>query len=607
MARGRPTIRVAIAALGLVVAGAMGARADLLQDLGATFERVAQELQATFPKVEARIVLVEGAQVRLAGSGLTALRPGLELVAYRKGALFRHPITSQPLGHAEEEVATLVVTSIEGDQATARVAVTEGGRTPIAGDGARLTAGRIPVAVLPTLGVQVAGETPQDTALLLVSRFSALLEKTGRFLAVEPQRVLEAVGPAGSAAPPSPLEVARKLRAPAVLTSRVVEEGRARHLETAWISGRTGATLVASRTPLVRAAYPPRFAWEQTPELERRYPLDGPLRGLALAGVDGDGRPDLVVADERGITIQALQDGSLVPVAGATFRPGGLVLSVDAADVNGTGRPQIVVVDARLVGDAVHSTVLELVGGRLRPIYEARDRYLRVIPVGGESWLVEQAIGLTEPFGARIRRLVWRDGRYHDGPTLSVPKDVTVYGLALLRLTGAAEPDVVALTGEDRLTVWTARGRRIWTSAEAYGGPAVTFPMSAATERRDEIRIGRIRGRIIALPDRPEGPEILVFGNFIPLVGGARTLFPGVAPTLFTQGRIHRLRWTEGQFIPVWQSRTTDGYIADFAYGSMDGDGFPKVVVGVVPRGLNLDTLNPVGRPRAQLVVYELP
>jgi hypothetical protein len=70
---------------------------------------------------------------------------------------------------------------------------------------------------------------------------------------------------------------------------------------------------------------------------------------------------------------------------------------------------------------------------------------------------------------------------------------------------------------------------------------------------------------------------------------------------------MHRLRWQDGGFITLWRSSITEGYIADFAMGPVDSDGVPKVVVGVIPRGFNLNTLNPLGRPRAQLIVYELP
>jgi len=598
------TIAAVVLLLMLVVPS--GAWADVLQDLGATFEQVAQELRAAFPKVESRIVAVEGSEVRLEGPEVAPLRPGLELVAYRKGEPFRHPITNQPLGRAEDEVAVLVVTAVAGTQATARVAVTEGGRTPQVGDGARITAGRIQVAVLPPLGANVPGETVEQTALLLVSRFSALLEKTGRFLAVEPRRVLETATPPGGATPPSALEVAKTLRAPAVLSSRLVQEGRDRYLDTAWISGRTGATLATMRTPLARANFPSRFAWERTPELERRHPLEGPARGLAVADLDGDGRAELLVADERVITVYRWQEGIGPVSTGVEFRTAGLVLSLDAADVNGTGRAQVIVVDYQGGGEFITSTVLELAGERLRPIYETRGRFLRVVPVGRESWLLEQTAGQSEPFEPGIRRLLWREGTYREGARLRLPSGVSVYGFALMRLTGSPEPEMVALLPEDRLAVWTAKGQRLWTSPDAYGGAAVTFPYAPMGEPRDRIDvIGRILGRLHPVSGPGDEADILVWENLLPIGGQFRTLLPRLAAIAFAEGRMHRLRWKDGAFQRVWQSQITDGYIVDFGYGDLDGDGAPEVVVGVVPRGVNLASL--VGRPKAHLVLYELP
>ncbi len=592
----------------LVVLGSVAARGDLLQDLGATFQQVAQELASAFPKVETHVVAVDGTEVRVEGPGVSGLRPGLELTAYRKGAVFRHPVTNQPLGQAEEALATLIVTEVSGDQATTSVVAGEESRTPAVGDGARITAGRLPVAVLPPVGVTSTFETADQTALLLVARFSAQLEKTGRFLAAEPRKVLDAAtGPAGGPTP-SAIELARTLGVPAVLTTRLVQDGRTRTLETAWISGRTGAVLWTERTPLARAVLAPRFAWETTPEIQRQYPVDGPVRGVAVADLDGDGRPEVVVADERRAQVYRWVDGrGPVAVPGAEFRPAGQILSVDAADVNGAGRAQLVVVDYQPEGAVLHATVIELVGEQLRTLYETQGHYLRIVRVGSEPWLLEQAAGRREVFEPSIRRLVWDGGGYRPGAVLRVPGGVTVYGLALMRLTGSPEPDIVALTSDDRLVAWTARGQRLWASADHYGGATVTFAYNVAgRDVAQAALIGRVQGRIITLPPDPAGPELLVVENVLPL-GQVTSVLPGVAPLLFTRGRIHRLRWKEGAFQRVWASGATDGYIADFGYGDLDRDGAPDVVVGVVPRGLNLETLNPLGRPKAQLVLYELP
>ena len=143
---------------------------------------------------------------------------------------------------------------------------------------------------------------------------------------LDPQKVLDLIAQdrGSSATPP---EIARRLGGVAVLTSLLVREGTTRVLETTWISGQTGETLVALRAPLTPATFPPRFAWEQTPELERQYPLEGPVRALGLGDIDGDGRAELVVGDEQNLTTyRTLEGGNPVPVEGAGFSVGGLIL-----------------------------------------------------------------------------------------------------------------------------------------------------------------------------------------------------------------------------------------------------------------------------------------
>jgi hypothetical protein len=586
-------------------------RADVLQDLGTTYQKVAEELAAAFPKVEAQIASVGPEGVRIEGPGADQLRPGLELSVFRRGQVFRHPVTNQPLGHTELVLGTVVVTAVEAAGATGRLVPLADRPPPIPGDGVRITAGRLPVAVLPTLGVQAPFDSADQTQLLLVARFSALLEKTGRFLAVEPQRVLEVVGRERGSSP-SPLEVTRRLGGVAVLTSRLAREGATRVLETAWISGTTGEQLVTTRTPLITAAYPPRFVWEQTPELERKYPLDGVVRALALGDVDGDGRGELVVGDEQTLTAyRAGEGGAPVPVEGLSYRVGGLVLSVDAAPVATPGRTQLVVVDQRGEGRlGVRARVLEWSSDGYRVLHETSGRYLRVIRVGTEDWLLEQGAGETDPFEPDVRRLQWDGERFQEGARLRVPRGVSIYGLALVRLSGSQDPDIVAFTDDYRLGAWTARGQRLWTSGDPLGGSAVTFEFNpdggARRQAGGDSLVARVAGRVVPVPGTT-APEVLVYENLLPVLQQARGILPRLAATLFDRGRVHRLRWRDGAFVRVWQSGTTEGYIADFGYGDLDGDGIPEVVVGVVPRGFDLDTLSPLGRPRGRILAYELP
>ena len=67
---------LALAVLAALLGVARPARADILQDLGASYQKVAEQLVAAFPKAEVRVTAVTPDGVRVEGAGVENLRPG---------------------------------------------------------------------------------------------------------------------------------------------------------------------------------------------------------------------------------------------------------------------------------------------------------------------------------------------------------------------------------------------------------------------------------------------------------------------------------------------------------------------------------------------------
>lgn len=256
--------------LGLLVSlQAAPAGAGLTEEVAAAFERLARELAEAFPPVEGLVVAVEGETLYLDLGEASGAYPGMELSVFRKGEVFRHPLTGQPLGRYEDRLGFARVVQVRERYSTARFIPKDGAEVRVRDeDGVRITRGRIQVAILPLIDLTRGELNAQRVSYLLAS----ILERTGRFLPVDPQKVqdllaAERVGALSLYTDPAlARRLGRALGVSGFIAPVLVERGGGRALDVSWLSGITGAPLLARRHPLT-----------PTPgEAERRFPWEPP-------------------------------------------------------------------------------------------------------------------------------------------------------------------------------------------------------------------------------------------------------------------------------------------------------------------------------------------
>jgi hypothetical protein len=258
-------------ALLLVVSLLGGAgEAGQADQVGATFGFLVQEVINAFPPVEGLVVAVDGDRVYLDLTAKDGVLRGQEFTIFRKGDEFRHPVTGRVLGRYEDVLGYAQIQRVDARFSEATLIPVSGRPKVEAEDGARITRGRIRVAVAPTLDL-----TKSQADLRRVPFMIAFgLEQTKRFQSVDPGVVRELflnqrarieellVRPERAVSLGKSLDISGWL-VPVLLDRRGVT-----YLDITWISAVTGTPLFSRRSALTRTqgAAEQRFPWEPLPE-----------------------------------------------------------------------------------------------------------------------------------------------------------------------------------------------------------------------------------------------------------------------------------------------------------------------------------------------------
>jgi hypothetical protein len=258
---------VTLPLLVLVLSTPVGA--GTADQVGATFGLLIQDVVAAFPAVEGLVVQVEGDRLFLDLTEKNGVQPGQEFSVFRKGEVFRHPINGRPLGRYEEVLGYAQIVRVHPQYSEALFVPAEGKAPVQPEDGARITKGRIRVAVAPATDLTRANADLRRVPFMLAHA----LELTKRFQVADPSTVQEhllsqktrseelLVSPGKARTSGKTLEVTGWL-VPVLIERRGVT-----YLDVTWVSAVTGTALFSRRAALSRSegSAEQRFPWEPLP------------------------------------------------------------------------------------------------------------------------------------------------------------------------------------------------------------------------------------------------------------------------------------------------------------------------------------------------------
>lgn len=261
---------VAAVALWWLVSWTGPASAGVADEVGATFGLILQDVVSAFPAVEGLVVAVDGEQIYMDLTEKDGVQPGQEYTIFRKGEVFRHPMTGRPMGHFEEIIGYAQVKRVLPQFSEAAYVPLPGKPLAKPEDGVRITRGRIRVAVAPPIDL-----TKTNADLRRVSYMIAhALAETKRFQAPDPTAVQDQLVARKTRAeellvlPKKAVGAARTLEVDGWLVPVLLERRGVTYLDVTWVSGITGRALFSRRAALIRAetVNEQRFPWEPVPQ-----------------------------------------------------------------------------------------------------------------------------------------------------------------------------------------------------------------------------------------------------------------------------------------------------------------------------------------------------
>jgi hypothetical protein len=266
MRRTRAAVSILAAVFLATAMAAVPAAAGVADRIGGTFTLMADEFIQAFQPVEGIVVSVDEMEIFLDIGSSRGGQVGQEYTIFRKGAAFMHPLTGKPLGRYEDILGWAHIRRVQPEFAVASFIAAPDKPRPEPEDGARITRGRIKIAVAPVLDMTSGGADLRRVPYLI----GTVLERSKRFQVVDPSTVNDMFASGGLrveemlAKPERAVRAAKNLDVAGWIVPMLMERRGSITLDVTYISAITGMALFSRRQTLLpnSAVEEQRFPWE---------------------------------------------------------------------------------------------------------------------------------------------------------------------------------------------------------------------------------------------------------------------------------------------------------------------------------------------------------
>lgn len=314
-------------------------------------------------------------------------------------------------------------------------------------------------------------------------------------------------------------------------------------------------------------------------------PLDGVFNSIATGRTLPSGEQELFIAGDQNVRAY-LTGKELKLVAEMSIPAPGKVLAIDTADLDADGSPELYVSIIDRASPA--SRVYQYTGSTFVPIAENLPWFFRSIGTDVVSRKIyAQEINNGGKYYGDVKVLSKSTAGFTTKDPQKLPQGGNIFNF--IRLNGVSGiTNYVMLDEDGYLVLHSPDSAEVWRSSEKYGGSERFFnneQQNYSRSNRDLHRWTFLEQRMTLLKDGtllvPRNEGSFSFGN----------------NRSFDKYTLFAFEWTGAVLKEKWHTRTSPGYLADYAFDQASGNVFLLEVVkksGFFSSGKTVISINKV-------------